>query len=153
MEDYKRYEKNTEETLLSHIHACHFALQMAHRKTPPFHCGQGRVLVILLHNQDMEQKILRKAMQIEAGSLSQLMLKMEKSELIIRTVDKQDKRSRIVRLTKEGYAEAMKISLASQEHIQHCFEALSQEERNQLCGILEKLLSSLRTMIKADDRV
>ncbi len=104
--------------------------------------GQGKILNILSSVEQINQKDLQDMLQIQAGSLSEILGKLEKHEWITREKSEEDKRSAIIKITEKG-REALQI--IEEEHGKHkdIFSVLNQEEKESLKGILEKLRSAL----------
>lgn len=102
--------------------------------------GQGRILHILSRQQEMSQKELQEAMQVEAGSLSEIMGKMEAKGMLERKKDENDRRRMLVQLTEAGQRAALE-SMQETSTGEEMFRVLSDEEQQQLRELLEKLLS------------
>ncbi len=103
------------------------------------HQGQGRLLAVIAEMQPTNQKDLVDRLDIRPSSLSELMGKLEQKGLIARKQDENDKRNYIVTLTDEGTRMAGQVAEQSKEFEEKLFGALTQEERVQLKGLLEKL--------------
>lgn len=101
--------------------------------------GQGRILHILSQQQEMSQKELQEAMQVEAGSLSEIMGKMEAKGILERKKDDNDRRRMLVQLTEAGRKAALE-SMKDTNTGKDMFQVLSEEEQQQLKEILVKLL-------------
>ncbi len=103
---------------------------------------QGRILKILYHYGPMTQKDLQGKLDIQPGSMSEIAAKMEHKGLLIREKDPLDKRKILLMLTEAGRADVE--GFQKQRKSQHTkeFDALTQEEEQQLLHLLEKLLNS-----------
>lgn len=101
--------------------------------------GRGTVLRLLAAQPDISQKELQTQMGIQAGSLSELLSKLEHHALITRYKDDADKRMTRIHLTEEGSKEAAFIESRSQEDP---FSVLEPEEQEALRQLLEKLLGA-----------
>ena len=108
--------------------------------------GQGRILKTLAEQPEMSQKELQEKMNIQAGSLSEVLAKLEHKGFITRAKDENDKRSSIITLTEEGQKAAAE---AKAKHEQHhgkggnpWLKALSADEQAQLKALLVKLADS-----------
>ena len=99
--------------------------------------GKETVLRLLAAQPDISQKELQTQMGIQAGSISELLSKLEHQELITRHKDDTDKRMIRICLTEKGIAEAALLEARSQEDP---FSVLEQEEQEALQALLEKLL-------------
>lgn len=87
----------------------------------------------------MSQKELNEILQIQPGSLSEILTKLEQKDLITREKDAEDKRKCIVKLTPAGKTAAQGQKPRLEED--NMFSVLSNEEQSQLKAILKKLLA------------
>jgi DNA-binding MarR family transcriptional regulator len=101
--------------------------------------GQGKILAILLENKDMSQNKLLEIVGIKAPSLSEALNKMEKQKLIKRKNNPKDGRANIISLTLRGKQYAERSKKMSEHHSDKMFESLTEDEKEQLMTILEKL--------------
>lgn len=102
--------------------------------------GQGRILAILAERKSMSQKELQEILQIQPGSVSEILSKLEEKGQILRKKDEEDKRRSVLELTDAG-REAFCIQKQQGEG-QQLFDALSESEKEELKKILGKLLES-----------
>ena len=98
--------------------------------------AQRRVLRILKASGEMSQQALQDQLGIRPGSISELLAKMEERGLIERAQSSQDRRRRVLRITKEGLE---LIQRSPEEEDSTLFGKLSEEERGQLRQLLSKL--------------
>ena len=101
--------------------------------------GQGRILKILSEQAVMTQKELQEKLGIEAGSMSEIISKLERRDLVVRQRDEQDKRRMVLSLTDKGrmrHEERMEY----QDHEEKLFTTLSGAEKEALERILSKLI-------------
>ena len=103
------------------------------------HHGKARILNILLKNGPMSQKALQDEVEITSSSASELLRKMEDHGLITRSVDPENARGLIVAITDEGRAKAEALDSEKTEKAKKLFAALSEEEKEQLAGMLDKI--------------
>lgn len=88
---------------------------------------------------EMTPSALQEMMVLTSGGLSKLLSRLEKKNLIARTVGLNDRRNVLVRLTEKGQA-LVEQAMATQAKVEHeLIASLSQEERK----IMEKLLRRL----------
>ena len=103
--------------------------------------AQNRVLFLLHRYGAITQKQLQQHMQIQQGSLSELLGKMEASGLITRSRDPQDKRQVILQLSEKGIA----VEHANHDQVMaennEMFSVLSKQEQKEL----ERMLNALIT--------
>lgn len=98
--------------------------------------GQENILDILSRYDSISQKKLQEILTIEAGSLSEILSKLEQRDLIQRYKDEQDKRKSIIALTPKG----MKKVQHKKSNDEDLFDMLDEQERKQLDETLEKVL-------------
>lgn len=110
---------------------------LAERKSGKYR-GQRQILNILSGQPEISQKVLQERLEIEAGSLSELLAKLEEKGFLSRKRDEEDRRRMVVCLTEKG-EEAVSRN-AEDESGTDLFAALDETERRQLKEILEKLL-------------
>ena len=101
-----------------------------HRK---FGSTQDRIIRILDENGGtMGQKALQELLHVQPGSVSEILAKMEEKGLIERTRSEDDRRASLIRLTTDAKLSETEGGL---------FGKLSEEEKETLKSILEKMLS------------
>ena len=104
-----------------------------------------RVLTVLLENEaGMHQKDILQHMKIHPSSLSELIDKLETDRYLERTVDPDDRRATLITLTEKGRARAYEVSDQRKSHMAEMFAALSDDEKQQLLVLLDKILSSAK---------
>ena len=101
--------------------------------------GQGRVLSLLKEEGEMTQRELTEKLGIQPGSASEIIGKLEKGGCLIRTPSLTDRRTADISLTAEGAARAEEHLSRAQARREAMFSALSDEEKEQLLALLEKL--------------
>ena len=120
---------------------------------PPHGCGKGpggpmgrgmnreRMLVIISeHPEGIRQKELAEAAGINASSTSEVVSRLEDDGYLIRTIDENDKRATVLKLTEMGAVRAEEIRAEREEFLDDFFKKLSEEEKQQLSDILDKLI-------------
>ncbi|MDE6407486.1 MAG: MarR family transcriptional regulator [Anaeroplasmataceae bacterium] len=104
--------------------------------------GQYRILLILKDHPNLPQSDLLEWLHIQAGSLSEILLKMESNQLILRTKDSKDKRRILLNLSAAGLE---KVNILIQEYESEnemLFSSLSDEECLKLYELLARLYKS-----------
>ncbi len=101
--------------------------------------SQNRILSVLNREGPMTQKALMCQMQIQPGSLSEVLSKVEGAGLVERRRCEDDRRNFEIRLTEEGVKQAEAFERDRRDMAQLLFEPLSQPEKEQLMDILMKL--------------
>ncbi len=98
--------------------------------------GQENILDILLQYESISQKQLQEILGIEAGSMSEILSKLEQKQLIQRYKDINDKRKSIICLTALG-KEKIKHKKSNDEDM---FDMLTIKEKQQFNETLDKIL-------------
>ncbi len=102
--------------------------------------SQKRILILLLENEkELTQKELTDRLEVQPGSVSEVLGKLESSGLITRTPNADDRRTIDIRLTGKGEAAAKEAQLHRSERHRQMFTALSDEEKQTLLGLLETI--------------
>ena len=129
--------------LLDLLQKCgHF---LHHQKGKKF--GQYRILLMLKKNPSLAQKELLNHLHIQAGSLSEILLKMEMQGLLERTKAENDKRKTVVHLTQKGLAKVEELMKEYEQENENLFSSLNDEE----CKILFELLKKLYVSWKGEE--
>ena len=111
--------------------------------------GQQRILMRLNSHGKTTQKELQDVLEISSGALSEILQKMEDSELIFRTKSAEDKRQVDLSLTPYGRETAHLVEEHYHRTLERMFECLSAEQKDQLEGTLGILTAHLEE-IKSD---
>lgn len=113
-----------------------------HRRGHTQH-AQIRLLFLLSEKDFIDQRDLMHMLNIRSASLSELLAKLEKNELISRKRSEEDRRRFIVSITDEGLKTVHKEKAVFSENAKSIFAVFNEEERIQLSTLLEKLVVSL----------
>jgi DNA-binding MarR family transcriptional regulator len=113
----------------------------------PGHCrkhdrgfGRERVLnVIGSYENGVRQKVLTEELRINPSSVSEMISKLENDGYVKRTVDPTDKRATLISLTELGEARAAELQDEKNEKLNKAFGNLTDDEKEQLIALLEKL--------------
>jgi len=103
----------------------------------PFSLTEGRVLYEISHMEEGSAKKIRENIVIDEGYLSRIIDKFIKKGLITKTPSTKDRRLHIIVLTKKGQDEFSKLNENSNRLISQITEKLSEEEREDLIGMME----------------
>ena len=104
--------------------------------------GKGscrRVLIVLEKTGPMTQKALTERLEIQPGSMSDVLGKMEVAGLVTRTPSEEDQRTADVALTPEGQRRAAEAAEQRRQRHENMFSCLTPEEKETLIGLLEKV--------------
>ena len=101
--------------------------------------SQKRILILLRETKGMTQKALTARLGVQPGSASEVLNKLEQAGLILRTPSEADHRTTDIRLTPDGEALAKEASAQRAERHEQRFAVLSEEEKDALIALLERV--------------
>jgi len=111
----------------------------------PINTTQERVLMAILKIPDLSMKELSAQVGLEKSSLTRVIDSLIEGGFVVRTYDVQDRRKINCTLTKKGLVQANKIDKLMMEHIENCFQDLSQGEKEIL---INNLTCAVKTLSK-----
>lgn len=123
-----------------------------HNTLPKRRDSQGRILHILSEHEGISQKKLQEIVGIKAGSLSEVLVKLEKQGYITRIHEDADRRCQNVFITDAGKEAYNKIHAEHLETGKDVFKDLTDEEKILLLGLLDKLLEEKGQHFKHAER-
>ena len=110
-----------------------------HRRPP---LSREHLLVIISKYPDgVRQKTIAERAGIRQSSASELINKLESTGYIDRKVDPDDKRATLLTLTEKGQARAAEVEDERKAMFEGIFAKLTDEEKETLSQLLDKLLS------------
>ncbi len=109
---------------------------------PPRNHGRGRMLGVLSDLGPMSQTQLAAHLDIRPQSLSELIAKSESDGFIERKQSDEDKRQTIVSITEAGKCRVALFREAHRKRAEDFCLPLTDEEKNILLALLEKLISA-----------
>ncbi|MDO4287387.1 MAG: MarR family transcriptional regulator [Eubacteriales bacterium] len=101
--------------------------------------SQKRILMLLKENGDITQRELTEYLGIQPGSASEVIGKLEAAGLILRTPSQTDRRTMDICLTQAGQTAASEAYEKREQRHQKMFACLSEEEKQTLLELLEKI--------------
>lgn len=104
--------------------------------------SQKRILIVLLETGPITQRDLTRRLDIQPGSASEVIGKLETAGLLTRTPSHADHRTTDICLTKAGMVAAQEASTQREERHEKMFSCLPDEEKRILLDLLEKVNSS-----------
>lgn len=113
--------------------------------------SQSRILILLLEAETMTQKELTNRLGIQPGSVSEVLGKLESSNLIMRTPSDTDHRTTNIHLTQTGIELAQIAAKRRKERHQQMFSSLSEDEKDTLIQLLEKINADWEQMYRTQD--
>lgn len=119
----------------------HSLLDINHRMRMLYEgkASQSRILIILQEQKVMTQKHLTEVLGIQPGSVSEILSKLEKADLISRTQSEKDHRTMEISLTENGKKLADEAITQRQKRHEQMFLCLTEDEQETLLLLLEKL--------------
>lgn len=101
--------------------------------------SQKRILIVLNEVGSITQRELTERLGIQPGSASEVIAKLESAGLIARTMSESDRRTMNIELTEEGKKLAYEALEQRKRRHEEMFFCLSEEEKNLLLSLLEKV--------------
>ncbi|MBD5543037.1 MAG: MarR family transcriptional regulator [Lachnospiraceae bacterium] len=101
--------------------------------------SQKHILIVLLETETITQKKLTKRLGIQPGSASEVLAKLEKGGLIVRTENPDDRRTTYITLTKQGQILAEEAIMQRKNRHKEMFSCLTEDEKSTLLALLEKI--------------
>lgn len=110
--------------------------------------GQPPMLFALYFNDGQSQKELAEKLKIKPATITVMLGRMEKSELVTREQDKDDQRISRVYITEKGREICEKLKSVMRTLNEECFSNFTEEEK----VLLRRLLMQVRdNLMKASD--
>lgn len=106
--------------------------------TPP----QFQMLTVLnrLRGEPITQRRLGKELYVSFPNVTAMLSRLEKSNLVERTVNEADRRERFVKITRQGRALLKRIWKVQPEQLQRVTTGLTDDERLELARLLNKMI-------------
>jgi DNA-binding MarR family transcriptional regulator len=111
---------------------------------------QAHLLHLISQNDGANQRDLAEQMDVRPSSMTEMLIKLERAGLITRKQDEQDQRAMRIYLTESGRKAAEQSTETSGDFTVSLFNCLTEEEREQMLAIIEKLCISLENLEKED---
>ncbi len=114
---------------------------------PPRLCGHGmgRILSTLNDNGDICQASLARELDIRPQSLTEVLVRLEEDGCITRQPSPTDKRQTIVSITEQGRTRVAEFRKRHRERAKTFLAPLTEEEKDDLARILDKLIEANKT--------
>ncbi len=111
--------------------------------------GRRRILFALLEGE-LLQRELQDLLGVQSGSLSEIIIKMEADGWIEKGKSQKDGRHLVLRLTPDGFAQAMLIKKTYEEQVYKMLSCFSEEQQLELYRML-KILDDHWTSLETDE--
>ncbi|BDY04782.1 MarR family transcriptional regulator [Ferrimonas sp. YFM] len=102
---------------------------------------QYMVMMLLWQHQSMSVKDLGEKLNLDSGTLTPLLKRLEGKELVVRGRSQQDERVRVITLTDEG--KALKEQAKEVPQAMACRAGMSPQDAAQLKALCQSLLAQL----------
>lgn len=109
--------------------------------------GQGRILAMLKMRDGVSVRDLAYLLDLAPSTMSEFLVKLEKSELISRESVEGDKRINIIKLTDKGRAVEQRTE-SEEDGLYDCF---GENEQKEFGEYLDRLTESLKNQLSYDD--
>lgn len=104
--------------------------------------SRERLLVIINEYTDgINQKQLAESAGINASTTSEIVARLEDDGYLVRTIDENDKRATVLKLTEMGKVRAEEVRSEREGFLDEVFSKLTEEEKQTLSDILDKLIA------------
>lgn len=114
--------------------------------------SQKRILIILLEAGTITQRRLTGQLGIQPGSASEILAKLEKNGLIIRSENEEDRRTTDITLTEQGKELAEEAKNQRKGRHEEMFSCLEEKEKDTLLTLLEKVNADWRERYRNSGR-
>lgn len=101
--------------------------------------SQKQVLIILRETGPITQRELTERLGVRTGSSSEVIIKLERAGLLMRTPHPADRRTFDIYLTEAGLQQAEEAAAQRETRHREMFSCLSKEEQATLLALMEKL--------------
>lgn len=106
--------------------------------------GQPKILEYLYKNDGAVQKDIAKSCFIEQATVTSILARMEKNELILRKVDPDNRRFQFVYLTDKGKVEAKFVIESFAKLENNALKDFTDEEKMQFVNFLNRVNKNLK---------
>lgn len=110
----------------------------------PKFCGYGHILDVLSKNDGLSQRQIAEMLHIRPQSASEAIASMEGQGLVEKRTNERDKRSSLVYITQEGRQRQIDLRNERIENARRIFEPLTENEKETLLELLNKVASALQ---------
>jgi MarR family transcriptional regulator, 2-MHQ and catechol-resistance regulon repressor len=109
------------------------------------------VLEMLLHKGPQKVNDIGRAAALTSGAITAAVDRVEKHGLVVRTLDPNDRRARVVRLTPKGETLIRTLFDRHVPAMERATSGLTDSERSTLVGLLKKLGLSAQQLLAAPE--
>lgn len=102
--------------------------------------GRKRILIVLEEHHELLQKELQDILQVQSGSLSEIIIKMENDRLIEKAKSAKDSRHIVLRLTNKGIKEAIAAKKEHDKYVDELMSCITESQKEELYDLLSIIL-------------
>lgn len=113
--------------------------------------GRKRILIVLEEHNELLQKELQDILQVQSGSLSEIIIKMENDGLIEKAKSLKDSRHIVLRLTDKGLKEAVSVRKEYDRQVDELMSCLTENQKEEMHNLLSVVLEHWRGIEKKLD--
>lgn len=114
--------------------------------------GNGRIMHAIYANPDLTQSQLAELLDIRPQSLTRALAELEEEGYIERSRDKADRRVMLLNITEKGIERHKKMHEARKQRAELVFGCLSEEEKEELIRLLNRVTDNFNTIEKEANR-
>lgn len=129
--------------LMPLIHA-HFLRAQYHLEKVGLHPGQTKLLLMLRKSNGLSQREICDKLGVKPSTITVMIKRMEKTELIERQSDDNDQRKSRIFVTEKGKKICNLIDEINIQMEKECFENFNEEEKAEAKKLLTKMKDNLR---------
>ncbi|MTI80377.1 MAG: MarR family transcriptional regulator [Firmicutes bacterium] len=122
------------------------------KELKPYDMGSGQFIFMaaLFHEDGISQENLANKLNIDKGTTARAIKKLESIGYVTREVNPKDKRSNIIRVSKEGQEIRPVLQRISQQWSDELFAGMDSEEQELIIRLLQKMSYNAYSLIKND---
>lgn len=122
------------------------------KKLHPYNLSSGQFifLVVLLEKDGVSQEFLAKRLNIDKATTARAIKRMEQAGYVIKKVDPEDKRARIIHVTDKALQLKPVLKNISEEWTGRLTEDFTVQEREIIFQLLQKMSRNAALLVKAD---
>lgn len=131
--------------LMHQFHRLKFQSDFTHMRrcdSESMHPGKAPLLVYLIHRDKMTITDMAKSMNIKQSSLTIMVNRLYKDELVNKELDRDDSRKILISLSEKGRQIAQRHLDIQKNSINSFLSALNMKERETLYKLLKKILTT-----------
>lgn len=140
-----QYNNSTTISLISHIHsltADFLTEKLSAKGLPNLASSHGFILFQLSNTDKMPMSEIAKRINRDKSTTTVLIKKLKKLNLVEEEESKNDKRVKYIKLSEKGKEYTESTKTLSEELLKKCFAGFSEEDKNKLTELLNKIANN-----------